>query len=178
MNRPNRKNVRAQWHQYGGGMYFITMCCKDMKQYFGHISNCKMNLSPLGHAVDCALRSVNEHHPYAFMYGYTVMPNHVHFIVFIDSDRLPKHLRDLKQLNTSSDFEQKRLLGQSWLSKVIIGIKSSVTRRARQLGSGFEWQSRYYDEIIFTREQFDKTLYYIIQNVNKWEDDDYHNDER
>ena len=133
-----------------------------------------MLLSPIGCIVDFALKTVTEHHPYAFIYGYTVMPNHVHFIIYIDSDKLPNSLRDLSQLNSSSDNEQKRRQGQSWLSKVIVGVKSSVTRRTRQLGYAFEWQSRYYDEIIFTQEQYDKTLNYIIQNVNNWDDDVYH----
>lgn len=34
---PVRKNIRAEFHDYSGGDYFITICTRDKKHYFGEI---------------------------------------------------------------------------------------------------------------------------------------------
>ena len=31
------KNIRAQWHNYNGGLYFVTFCTKNREHYFGEI---------------------------------------------------------------------------------------------------------------------------------------------
>jgi len=65
---------------------------------------------------------------------------------------------------------------QKNLPSVIRGFKSSVTRRARQIQTGFAWQPRYYDHII--RDDYDwmRIREYIHNNPAQWgqTDDDDH----
>lgn len=39
---PQRKNIRAEFHDYSGGEYFITICTKNKAHYFGKIKNGQM----------------------------------------------------------------------------------------------------------------------------------------
>ena len=41
-------SARAQWHNYDGGEYFVTICTRDREHYFGEIAGGKMHLSEMG----------------------------------------------------------------------------------------------------------------------------------
>ncbi len=43
--------ARAQWHDYNGGAYFITICTHQHRHYFGEILDGKMRLTQVG---ECA----------------------------------------------------------------------------------------------------------------------------
>lgn len=43
-----RKSPRASFHNYSGGIYFITICTNNKIHYFGEITNGKMQLSDIG----------------------------------------------------------------------------------------------------------------------------------
>ena len=57
------------------------------------------------------------------------------------------------------------------LGSIIRGIKSSVTKFARQNGIPFMWQSRYHDHIIRNQDEKNKIGIYIEQNPLRWEYD-------
>ena len=40
-------NLRASWHEYNGGMYFVTFCTMDRMHYLGEIADGKMNFPPV-----------------------------------------------------------------------------------------------------------------------------------
>jgi REP element-mobilizing transposase RayT len=60
---------------------------------------------------------------------------------------------------------------QGWLSVCIGGIKSAVTRFARENGIPFGWQSRYHDRIVRSQNEMNRIAEYIEQNPAKWETD-------
>ncbi len=39
-NRFRITSARAYWHDYNGGIYFITICTKNREHYFGEIAHC------------------------------------------------------------------------------------------------------------------------------------------
>lgn len=39
-NRYRIPSARAAWHDYNGGLYFVTVCTKNRKHFFGEITNC------------------------------------------------------------------------------------------------------------------------------------------
>ena len=53
-NKYRIPSVRAAWHNYSDGMYFVTICTKGRKHYFGETTNNEgrqqMNLSPTGNS--------------------------------------------------------------------------------------------------------------------------------
>lgn len=44
----DRHQFRADWHDYNGGLYFVTVCTKNKIHYLVEIVSNEMNLSPLG----------------------------------------------------------------------------------------------------------------------------------
>jgi len=79
------ESIRAQWWDYGwNGAYFITICCKNRKHYFGEIVNNKMVLSPLGIIADIFWHEITNHSKHVSLGEFVVMPNHIHGILLID----------------------------------------------------------------------------------------------
>ena len=47
-------SARAKWHDYNGGMYFVTVCTRNRKHFFGEIHNGVMHLTEIGkYTQDC-----------------------------------------------------------------------------------------------------------------------------
>src|SRR5690606_34421585 len=79
------ESIRAQWWDYGwNGAYFITICTKNRKHYFGNIVNNKMVLSPLGIIADIFWHEITNHSKHVSLGEFVVMPNHIHGILLID----------------------------------------------------------------------------------------------
>lgn len=92
-NRYRIPSARATWHNYNGGIYFVTICTRGQEQYFGEISNSEMHLSEIGHYANEQIRNVQTHYPYAQIPLWVVMPNHLHAIVVIDGNNVPYERR-------------------------------------------------------------------------------------
>jgi len=66
--------------------------------------------------------------------------------------------------------------GKNILSSIIGSYKSMVNRNARQIGSNFAWQPRFYDHVIRNDESLAKIRYYIWDNPKKWSTDELNPD--
>ena len=150
---PSRKSPRADFHDYSGGDYFITICTKNKSHYFGEITNGQMRLSPLGEFTTNAIDSLHSHYPYAEVRVSIVMPNHLHMIIHIDTEE--KNTRLPKQ--------------RTALSVIVGGLKQSITCFANNLMFG--WQGRYHDHIIRGVQEGNRIEEYILNNVARWADD-------
>jgi len=84
-NKYRIKSARAVWHDYNGGIYFITVCTKNREHFFGEINNGNIQLTKIGEYVSENLEGITDHYPYAEIPLFVVMPNHWHAIVFIDA---------------------------------------------------------------------------------------------
>ncbi len=49
------------------------------------------------------------------------------------------------------------------------GFKSSVTIKARQIDTGFNWQPRFYDHIIRDDRSYQLITAYILNNPANWQ---------
>ena len=90
MKLHDRKSPRAQWHDYSGAEYFVTICTKDRVHYFGSVHNGQTQLTPVG---ECLKREIenteNLRHGVASIPLYVIMPNHVHLIVSLHNRMAP-----------------------------------------------------------------------------------------
>lgn len=59
------------------------------------------------------------------------------------------------------------------LPSIIRGFKAAITTYARKNNIEFQWQSRYYDRIIRNSQELEAISYYIKNNPNKWDEDEY-----
>lgn len=62
---------------------------------------------------------------------------------------------------------------QGWLSVVVAGIKSAVTRFANENNIIFAWQPRFYEHIVRSRTEMNRIAEYIEQNPYNWATDEY-----
>jgi REP element-mobilizing transposase RayT len=60
---------------------------------------------------------------------------------------------------------------QGWLSVVIGGIKSAITKFAHDNGIDFAWQTRFNDRIIRNQSKINRIADYIKNNPTKWDTD-------
>ena len=149
-----------------------------------------MILSPIGEYAKQQLQTINERYLYAEIMLWTIMPNHIHLILSIDSSKIPHKKRDVPVVGNDniqkigdvsghggdvsghvSTAIECAVQGQSWLSNVICQFKQSIKRFANQHEIEFAWQTRFHDHIIRNQKEMDLITEYIENNVRKWEED-------
>jgi len=155
-NFPVRKNIRAEFHDYSGGEYFITICTRDKEHYLGEIQNNVMQFSEIGAFADKQLQELHSHYKYVEVPLFVVMPNHIHAIINI--------------------FEPADAPGciptmRTALSVVVGGFKQAVTMYARRNNIEFGWQKRFHDHIIRGVRDGNMISDYIRNNVSNWKND-------
>ncbi len=95
---------------------------------------------------------------------------------------LPSNHQSNHQSNQPQNCENEKTPGQkrfqnqgkNTISSIVGSYKSEVTKHAHRLGYNFEWQSRFWDNIVRDQEFYDNLLAYIKNNPAKWEDDKFH----
>jgi REP element-mobilizing transposase RayT len=185
-NRFRIPSARANWHDYNGGIYFVTICTKNREHYFGEIcTEPQMQLSQIGQYAYDQFMNVKTHYPYAEIPLFVIMPDHIHAIVIIDGEN--DTCRDVaRNVSTSarnvSTFARNVSTGvntqmanisprKNSLAVVIRGVKSSITHYANENNIPFAWQTRFHDRIIRNQDEFDKISDYIEKNVVNWQND-------
>ncbi len=163
-------SARASWHNYREGMYFITICTHQQKTHFGRIiprpglAENQLVLTEMGRYVEENLQQITSHYPYAEIPVFVIMPNHLHFIIIIDS-------ADDSNGNVSTgngcQIHMKISPQKGSLSTVIRGFKSAITKYARERGIAFAWQTRFYDRIIRNQNELNAIATYIENNPYK-----------
>ena len=161
-NLPRRKSPRAPWHEYGTGLYFITIVTHNRRNYLGSITNGTFMPTKIGEFVTTTLTAPHDYGDNVRIPRFVVMPNHIHFIIYIEEITVGT-------CRGTSGIEAKSLL-----SRRINSLKGAVTRFARKNGIEFKWQTRYYDHIIRGRDDWEKIDAYICNNIANWEMDIYH----
>lgn len=163
------ESLRAQWWDYSNaGTYFITICTKDRNPFFGNVLNEKVELSEVGEIVfeewlkTKDLRSKMK----VELHNFVVMPDHFHALLIIG-------ITEFNGLNASIDecgnIRNNQFKSQSNnLGSLVRGFKSAVTMKCKLSGLSFSWQSRYYDLIVRSPEQFENVQKYILENPAKW----------
>lgn len=155
---PSRKNPRANFHDYNGGDYFVTICAHNMRHYFGEIIGEEMNLSEIGVFATQSLEEITTHHPFAQLAQYVVMPNHIHLVISIaDGD----------------GHDDRKPRKRSALGVVIGSFKRAVSAYAKRRGIPFGWQASYHDHIIRGCNDANNIYEYVANNVVRWALDRY-----
>lgn len=171
-NKYRIESARANWHDYDGGTYFITICTKHREHFFGEIEDDNIVLSDIGRYAAEQFDNVSTHYLYADIPLFTIMPNHVHMIIVIDGNKTKYDRRDVETWRTASLQDIAQL--QGWLSVVIGGLKSSITRFANQNAIDFAWQPRFHDHIVRDTSEMNRIADYIENNVANWKDDEFY----
>ena len=146
---PKRKPNRLKEYDYSSpGVYFITICTQDHVNLFwenaGEIINDPedVRLSEYGKIVDSAIRNISLHYPAITIDSYTVMPNHIHLLLQINTD------------------ENGRAMLAPTISTVVQQMKGYATK---QIGHSI-WQKLFHDHVIRGERDYLKIWEYIKSN--------------
>ena len=155
MELPKRKNIRLDNYNYSqNGAYFLTICVKERQDLLGNIvgTNCvRPQLSEHGIVVEKEIAILNSTYKDVKADKYVIMPNHIHMIVFITSER-------------------GRTQFVPTISQIIKQFKGAITKKI-----GFSlWQPRFHDHVIRDEKDYQKHWRYIDENPIRWVEDEYY----
>lgn len=177
---PKRKNLRAEFHDYSGGIYFITICTCDKRHYFGEIIDGEMKRTILGEILERNITDISTHFKDVEIPLFVVMPNHFHAIVCINSvgSRPVATASNVGRLNQTARLAVATgrdptmvTHHNSRLAVVVGSIKAHVTRYAVRNHLPFKWQPRFHDHIIRDSHDGNKISEYITNNIARWDID-------
>ena len=152
-NLPKRKHIRIEDYDYSTpGAYFVTVCTANRAKIFwsdrrGELrSPVNVTLSDIGIIVDNEIRKLNSVYDTVRVDKYSIMPDHIHFIISINTD------------------ENGRSQIAPTISRVIKQFKGSITK---QIGRPI-WQKSFYDHGIRNQQDYDEIWQYIENNPLKY----------
>jgi REP element-mobilizing transposase RayT len=187
-NKYRIPSARLQhWNYANEGMYFITICTKNRKNYIGEIvseeTRCLASLQPteIGQIAHSEWYKTIELRPDSNLElgEFVVMPNHIHGIIIIGKNEYNMHQdQDTDAMDRVSANQTKyknQFAPQSKnLASIIRGYKSAVTTYARKNGIIFDWQPRFHDHIIRSMDEYHRISNYILNNPTKWYKDKFY----
>jgi len=151
------------WDYSNFGFYFITICTKNMKCFFGEIRNEKLIHTDAGKIIEKEWMKTAEIRKNITLDEFKVMPNHFHGIIIIDNEYITSNEKIINWKPNS-------------LGTITNQFKGACTKKIRNdLGAqNFAWQSRYYDRIIRSEPELYNVRNYIKYNHLNWNEDEYY----
>lgn len=141
---PERKLNRKSGHDYSTtSWYFITICIKDQKHWFGYIHNNKMVLNDVGKIVENQWLWLFNQYNYIDMDEFNVMPNHFHGLIKINNPTVGTG-RDLSLQEVHINNQKIKPL-----SELIGAFKTTSSKLIHLFGEeAFAWQRSFHDIIV------------------------------
>lgn len=170
-NKYRSQSNRLPGFDYTQGFwYYVTICTKDMINYFGKVENGKMQLNRYGKTADDYWKELPEYLSVS-VDEFVIMPNHMHGIIILTDDLR----RDLiHQISAEPHWILMKQKGLQ-LGKVIRHYKAKVARIIRKdIDEKFSWQSNYFEHIIRNSDDLNRIRHYIKNNPRKWEFDKFY----
>lgn len=137
------------------GVYFVTIVVKDRKCLFGNVVDDEMLLNEAGKMVLEQYYKLESDGFGIQCMDVVVMPNHIHFMVYIPKDgatTLPEAMWQFKSKTTNLYIQ---------------GVKNIGWKRFE----GKLWQRSYWDVIVFNGREFEFIQRYIALNPCRWHRD-------
>jgi REP element-mobilizing transposase RayT len=162
-----------EWDYSTPWWYYVTICTKHFRNWFGDVKDGQMILNDLGKIVEEEWLRTKEIRSNVDLDYYVIMPNHFHgniIIMDVETSR-----RDVSKENETGQRPVSTQLKPNSLGSIIGQFKSICTKRIHKLGYlHFQWQPRFYDHIIRNEEDLRRIREYIQNNPLKWELDEYY----
>ena len=172
------------WDYSSNGYYFITICAKERKYFFGEIISNVMHLLKIGEIVQKYWLEIPKHFSFVELDEFVIMPNHVHGIVIIKNKNtiypfvetrhcLVSTTNTTYATNANKKINRFQNQGRHTISSIIGSYKSICTKiiNKTQNNKLFRWQPRFYDHIIRDEKSFNRIRQYIKDNPMNWEED-------
>ena len=197
-NKYRNDSARIKNWDYGSpGYYYVTICTKYRRCYFGEVVMCDgierthwagwcdgivgthdyASLPPTAHAS----QSPAAHPPHVMVrlttigkiahQNWTAIPNHFPFVVLDEFIVMPDHIHGILCFKKPGYRGRNRnVFGpQSQnLASVMRNYKGATKAYATLHNIEFAWHHRYHDDVIRSRKELDNIRKYIKNNPAKW----------
>ncbi|MBU0577641.1 transposase [Patescibacteria group bacterium] len=162
---PNRQSYRLKGYDYSkNGLYFVTICTKYGRDFFGEVKNGIMGLSDIGCVAAKFWQEIPNHFSFVRLDEWIAMPNHFHGVLEINNPN-PVGTRDLASVQRKFGALQRNSL-----SLIIQSFKAAVKRWCNKNGyEDFLWHVKFHDHVIRDKESLNRVRKYIQDNPVQWE---------
>jgi putative transposase len=161
---PDRQSIRLPDYDYSRpGMYFVTICTHQREPILGVIDAGHVIPTDAGKFVEDTWLALPNRFPNLRTDEFTLMPNHVHAILFIESRQ--------SRPGGASPAPTKR----TSLADVVCAFKSISTlgvNKLRITPGQLLWQRNYYEHIIRSSQSLVQLRRYIQENPARWSTDE------
>jgi putative transposase len=175
----NRKLIRLPGFDYSANRnYFFTIRVQEHCLPFGTIEKKSIVLSKNGIIALEQWYWLGKQYPYIDQISFVVMPDHVHGIIYIDTDfykHYPGNVDNIGNTDIAGNGENVRNGHDHSLHKIkplpeLIGAyKTTVSKRIHLSGNmDFKWQKSFYEHIIRNRRSLELIKHYIETNPENW----------
>jgi len=131
--------------------YYVTINTKHFKSFFGYVAEKKMFKSKIGEIAESQWYWLEEQYPYVSLHTFIVMPNHIHGIIEINSERVDNNVK-IKSL-----------------SELMGAYKTTTSKQIhQQYDESFGWHRSFYDRIIRDMNEFEEIRDYVESNPERW----------
>jgi REP element-mobilizing transposase RayT len=160
----HRKSIRLRGYDYSNqGAYFVTICTWNRENILGDVFNSVMQLNSFGEIVMKCWQGLPIHYKNIALDEVVIMPNHLHGIIWINSDIVGA---GLKPAPTNI---------RHGLSEIIRALKTFSSRQMnknRNTPGTPVWQRNYFDRVIRNENELHAIREYIINNPLQWDMDE------
>lgn len=173
----NRKNLRLKGYDYTRAAgYFITICTKDRKHFFGKIINKEMVLNDFGMSAHQQWQKLPDRFTHVELGVFKIMPDHMHGIIVLVGETLAVSPIDHHQMPiTKAGTGVNPAPTNTATVGAIVGAYKSITandcleihkHQYPGIIMGKLWQRNYYENIIRNEEAYQRISAYIIGNAH------------
>lgn len=139
------------------GYYFLTLTTHEFQHLFGVIENGTMQTTPAGEMINALVKEIQQVFPTIAVEAAAIMPNHIHLLLY----------QNLENDGISSSDVVRWLKGQS-----LADYRRGVIEGGWQPYSGKLWMTSFHDEILRTDVQLENVRRYIVENPQRWDEDE------
>ena len=170
----HRRSIRLKgWDYTSHGCYFVTIVA--------HERICWFDTPAVREVVEHEWAGLPNRFPTLGLDAFVVMPNHVHFIIWLNPPDVGAQTVVGAQFNCApTNSTPLSPMGQRFqvhrerptLGQVVRTFKAATTRRIRQGHlDGFAWQRNYYERVVRNERELQAIRQYIHDNPACWAED-------
>jgi len=190
----NRRSIRLPHYDYAkAGYYFITITTQNREHLFGEICDEKMILNVAGEMVQKWYEKLEEKFPTVINDTMVIMPNHIHFVIQIQSPNpikgrhtgLPLRKNNiLVPVGADPCVRPLNVKGQCnvVLGDIIQWFKTMTTNTYIKMVKNATlppfnkriWQRNYYEHVVRDDVDYVRISEYVENNPLTWDEDMFH----
>jgi putative transposase len=185
--KPHRRSIRLPGYDYSSeGAYYVTIVTQGRECLFGEIVDGEMRINEYGEIVQKWWNEIPIHFPNVQLGAFVMMPNHIHGIIFITTERRGEVVSPLEDPNNNiqdADVDENVTLGRvslplrkRTLGQIVAYFKYQSTKEMNRIETDKAitkfWQRNYYEHIIRDEKDLQNKTDYIEANPTLWDEDD------